>query len=159
MKELFETILKNAEVGEYDNIFYIYGDTPLIDLGITGRMYSNHIKYFASYTFAEGFPYGLAPEIIKTDILSSLIRLAEKQHVPVTRDGVFEVIKKDINFFDIETEISGTDQRMLRVSLSADTKRNFNQMKRILDAGEQTKNQLPEYFLQNRKSSEENLHS
>ena len=135
MKTLFETIMEYAGEGKFDNIFYIFADTPLIDPAIAERMYSNHRKYFASYTFAEGFPYGLAPEILKTGIFPPLIRLAEKEKFPVTRNGIFEVVKKDINFFDIETELSGKDQRMLRVSLSADTKRNFNQMKRIFDAG------------------------
>ena len=135
MAQLLETLLQCTGNGRFDNVFYLFGDTPLIDPALTERMYSNHKKYFASYTFAEGFPHGLAPEILKTDIFPPLIRLAEKGSSPVSRDGIFEVIKKDINFFDIETELSEKDQRMLRVSLSADTKRNFNQMKRIFDAG------------------------
>ncbi len=135
MAQLLETLLQRTGEGRFDNIFYLFGDTPLIDPNVAERMYSNHKKYFASYTFAEGFPYGLAPEILKTDIFPPLIRLAEKESFPVSRDGIFEVIKKDINFFDIETELSEKDQRMLRVSLSADTKRNFNQLKRIIDAG------------------------
>ena len=99
MNVLFETVMEHAGEGKFDNIFYVFADTPLIDPAVTERMYSNHQKYFASYTFAEGFPYGLAPEILKTGILPPLIRLAEKESIPVSRDGIFDVVKKDINFF------------------------------------------------------------
>ncbi len=133
MKSLIKELSDNSE--NYDNLFYLYGDTPLIDIGIVRRMYANHQKYFASYTFADGYPYGLTPEIIKRGILPRLGSLAEKHPFSVTRGGLFEVIQKDINSFDIETEISEKDQRMLRVSLSCDTKRNFNQLQRIIRSG------------------------
>ena len=45
------------------------------------------------------------------------------------------MIRKDINSFDIETEISPVDLRMLRVSLAADTERNFVLLKRIIEKG------------------------
>jgi len=74
----------------------------------------------------------MAPEILKTTVLDQLVALAEKNKISITRKSIFELIQKDINSFDIETEISPIDQRMLRVSLSADTKRNFNQLCRIM---------------------------
>ncbi len=121
------------EIGESENIFYLYGDTPLIDTGLSVRMYNNHNKYYASYTFADGYPYGLAPEILKKSVLNQLGTLSEKNSIKIGRQSVFELIQKDINSFDIETEISKIDQRMLRVSLAADTMRNFNQLKRLMD--------------------------
>ncbi len=120
-------------IGDSENLFYIYGDTPLLNKAVTETMYKNHMQYFASYTFADGYPYGTAPEIIKGSVLDQLLALAEKNSIPVSRKSVFELIKKDINSFDIETEISRIDQRMLRVSLTADTKRNYNQLCRIMD--------------------------
>ncbi len=133
MEDLFAVMIRYA--GKSDTLYYLYGDTPLIDPAIVQRMYKNHKNYFASYTFADGYPYGLALEILQGGILSRLAALAGKYHFPVTRGGIFEVIQKDINSFDIETEISEKDQRMLRVSLAADTKRNFNQLKRIMEGG------------------------
>ncbi len=120
------------EAGDSDNIFYFYGDTPLLDYSLTERMYKNHLQYFASYTFADGYPFGMAPEIIKISVLDQLADLAEKNKISITRKSIFDLIQKDINSFDIETEISRIDQRMLRVSLAADTKRNFNQLCRIM---------------------------
>ncbi len=121
-----------AEIEESENIFYLYGDTPLINSDLSLRMYKNHNKYFASYTFADGYPYGMAPEILKKTILVQLGTLSERNPMEIDRNSIFELIQKDINSFDIETEISKIDQRMLRVSLAADTKRNFNQLKRIM---------------------------
>ena len=130
MKDLVDVF--REEAGDSENIFYFYGDTPLLDYSITERMYRNHIQYFASYTFADGYPFGMAPEILKTSVLDQLAALAEKNKVQISRKSIFDLIQKDINSFDIETEISSIDQRMLRVSLSADTKRNFNQLCRII---------------------------
>jgi len=121
------------EIGDSENIFYLYGDTPLINIGLSLKMYKNHIKYFASYSFADGYPYGMAPEILKKTILDQLGTLSEKNRIRNNRQSIFELIQKDINSFDIETEISKIDQRMLRVSLAADTKRNFNQLNKIME--------------------------
>lgn len=133
MKDLFEVLSRYSE--NFENIYYFFGDAPLVDSDITRRMYLNHQKYFASYTFADGYPHGLSLEILKNSILPRLIDLANKHPLPVSRGGIFEIIQKDINSFDIETEISDKDQRMLRVSLTADTRRNFNQLCRIMNAG------------------------
>jgi spiro-SPASM protein len=53
----------------------------------------------------------------------------------VERDSVFELIKKDINAFDIETEISPVDLRPYRLSLTADCKRNLLLLTRLAGAG------------------------
>jgi hypothetical protein len=46
MEDLISVFI--AETGDSDNIFYFYGDTPLVDLSITERMYKIHLKYFSS---------------------------------------------------------------------------------------------------------------
>ncbi|HYW85224.1 MAG TPA: spiro-SPASM protein, partial [Spirochaetia bacterium] len=51
------------------------------------------------------------------------------------RETLFTLVKKDINSFDIETEISPADMRMLRVSLCADFERNFLLLRRIVSNG------------------------
>ena len=115
----------------FDNIIYYHADCPLIDRSLTGKMYANHKKYFCEYTFADGYPAGVSVEIIKTAILPMLARLAENDQKPADRTAVFSLIEKDINAFEIETEISPDDQRLLRVALYPDTKRNYIQLKSI----------------------------
>jgi len=125
-----------AQEGEgFDTVFYYYADCPLLDSGITRKMYDNHLRYFAQYTFADGYPSGLTPELISTSMINSLVLLSGKYSVPMKRDGIFSVLQNDINAFDIETEISPKDLRLLRVSLSCDTKRNFYQTESIIKAG------------------------
>lgn len=120
---------------EYDHIFYLFADCPLLDNTLSAVMFSNHVKYFTDYTFADGYPYGLTPEIIRSKTIPALSALAGKGGKEPGRDTIFELIKKDINAFDIETEISPIDLRMLRVSLSTDCKRNFILLNRLIGAG------------------------
>ncbi len=133
MKDLLH--LLEEQTKSFDTVFYFYADCPLLDKDITRRMYDNHNKYFAEYTFADGYPYGLTPEILKPSVFQSLSKLAEKGELPISRDGIFTVLQKDINAFDVETEISSEDLRLLRVSLSCDTKRDFSLVQSIIDAG------------------------
>ena len=128
----------NSPVGSPADLFLVWGDAPLLDTGLLEKMHSNHRRYFADYTFADGYPRGLAPEILKASALPQLIELAERHSVPAGRDFIFEVVQKDINAFDLETEVAPTDQRLLRVSLTADTRRNFYQLKAIIAAGGST---------------------
>ncbi len=127
-----------AEISpEYDNIIYYYGDCPLMDTEIGIKMLENHNKYFAQYSFADGYPYGLSPEILNTNIIPPLLHLAGKlpEKNPVLRDSIFTLIMKDVNSFDIETEISPEDLRLYRLYLTTDTKRNFLQLKGIFSSG------------------------
>ncbi len=116
-------VLKEA-AGRYDDIVYVYGDAPFLDSELTKKMLANHRTYFAEYTFADGYPYGLAPEIMKSRIMPSLEKLLKAPPSPLKRDTIFSLIQRDINAFDLETELSPEDQRLLRVSLTTDTKRN-----------------------------------
>lgn len=138
---LIRTISELAE--GYDNVFYFYADCPLIDTELALKMYANHLKYFSEYTFADGYPAGISVEIIKTAVLPLLQRLSETHDGPIERGAVFSLIEKDINSFDIETEISPDDQRLLRLSLFPDTKRNFIQLKELVKAIELKKESLP----------------
>jgi len=138
-RETWDLKLLIQEMGECsrnrENIFYFYGDCPLLEESITSRMYRNHLRYFAQYTFADGYPYGLTPEILNVSILSSLEKLVSGGEEPVERNSIFSVIQKDINSFDLETEISPADTRLLRVSLTCDTQRNYIQTGRIISEG------------------------
>ena len=121
--------------GDYDNCVYLYGDTPLLDRELTDRMFTNHYKYYADYSFADGYPYGLSPEILSVSCIKQLEGLAGDMSGPIERDSLFSCLQKDINAFDIETDISPRDMRLKRISLCCDTERNWMQMRRIVDNG------------------------
>ncbi len=127
-------ILRDVSL-ETDNIFYFYADCPFLSNLLAKKLYDSHIKYFAEYTFADGYPYGLTPEVIRSSIVDSLLKLSMDVKGRITRKTIFDVIKRDINAFDIETQIAPKDLRLLRVELSTDSKRNFIVSKNIHDAG------------------------
>jgi spiro-SPASM protein len=115
-----------------DNIFYFHADCPLLDAELSGGMLDNHIRYFADYTFADGYPGGLAPEILKPQTLVPLIALAGEARELPGRQTLFELIQKDINAFEIETMISPVDLRLLRLDLAAGSKSGFMLLERLM---------------------------
>ena len=65
-----------------DDVFYFFADCPFLDIEITRRMHANHQRYFADYTFADGYPYGLTPEILTKDTVGRLRGLPVKAGGP-----------------------------------------------------------------------------
>jgi spiro-SPASM protein len=118
------TALKEAAAGA-DALLLCRADAPFLDPTVTGRMLESHHTYVAEFTFADGYPGGITPEIVDPRILDQLRALAEGSPEPVTRDALFAVVQKDINAFDVETELSPVDLRILRATLACDTARNY----------------------------------
>lgn len=144
---LTDSLAASAE--GFDHVFFMHGDTPLLDPAKTRDMYDNHVKYYAQYSFADGYPIGLTPEIIQADALKLIAKLGNDMESPVARDSLFEVIKKDINAFDIETDIAALDQRLLRVTLAADTRRNSLLLDSVIDSGADTTDKVCEFLEDN----------
>jgi len=115
------------------DVFYFHADCPFLDRELSLRMHAIHRKHWADYTFADGYPYGLTPEILTRETVDRLRGMAG-EGTP-DRETLFAILKKDINSFDIEAEISPVDMRMLRVSLCADTERNFLLLSRVVEKG------------------------
>jgi spiro-SPASM protein len=117
-----------------DFTYFAWADCPLLDPALAGVMAERHQCYKAEYSYADGWPYGLAPEILGPGIAGILAKLSDStgSDGPVERDALFQVIQKDINAFDIETEISPVDLRPYRISLTADSKRNLLLLSRVM---------------------------
>jgi spiro-SPASM protein len=125
-----------AAAKPFQDVFYFFADCPLLDRELSLRMHASHRRYWADYTFADGYPYGLTPEILTRETVDRLRGMAPADGAPAAdRETLFTVIKKDINSFDIETEVSPVDMRMLRVSLCADTERNYLLLTRLVAKG------------------------
>lgn len=107
-----------------------YADTPFLNNGLTNEICSAHEKYQAEYTFADGYPYGLAPETLDkgaAGILSSIIESSHKEKADekMSRDAIFSLLSLDINSFEIETVIAEKDYRLLRLEFECSSKINF----------------------------------
>ena len=121
-----------AEVSKgYDAVVYAFADAPFYDSVITEKLLNNHVEYHAEYSFADGYPEGMAPEVIYPGTLQMMFELAKDNEEAVQRDTLFSVLKTDINSFEIETLIAPVDLRYLRLSLFCDTKRNTMQCEKI----------------------------
>jgi spiro-SPASM protein len=132
--ELLKTL--SEEAAGFDFVYYAWADTPFLDPVLAGKIAQRHIRFAAEYSYADGWPYGLGPELLTSAAAGILYKIAGNLgSCPVKRDSIFTVLQKDINSFDIETEISSVDLRYHRLSLSADSRRNLLLLERFADAG------------------------
>lgn len=122
---IFSEVAKFAENNSnFDHVFFLYADQPCIDANLTKQLFENHIEYRAEYSFVDGYPEGFAPEIMATGLCKILSKICEQENSIVERNFIFEIIKKEINNYDIETLIAPVDLRHLRLRFATDTKRN-----------------------------------
>jgi spiro-SPASM protein len=112
-------VTENAET----EILVAQLDEPFLNLDLTERMIERHRTHWADYTFADGYPLGLAPELVTGRVVSHLCSLATDKEI--SRTGLFPIVARDINRIDVETLLAAKDQRMLRLSLSVDTRANL----------------------------------
>jgi spiro-SPASM protein len=124
-----------AAAKDVDALFFAWADEPFLDLALAGRMLEDFRKYRAEYGFADGYPVGLSAEILAPRALEAIRLLASSLPPEVERDSIFAAVQKDINAFDIETDISPVDLRDLRLTLACDTKRNKLLVDRLAAAG------------------------
>ena len=116
-------------------LFLAWGDCPLIDSKLTVRLWELHYRYNAQYTFADGYPEGLAPQLIAAGLPRELHPLVARRASGLLRDSFFEILREDINAFDVETHLSPRDLRMHRVALNCATRRNRNITRTLFNAG------------------------
>ena len=113
-----------------DYAVYAWADCPFLSAKLTSELIETHVKYLAEYTFSDGYPYGLAPEIIDGGAAGILAALAEDVQKaagekPAGRDALFSIMSGDVNSFEIETVIAPKDYRLLRLDFSCGDKINF----------------------------------
>jgi spiro-SPASM protein len=136
---MLKTLSEEAE--GFDFTYYAWADTPFLDRELAGKIAERHCRFAADYSCADGWPYGLAPELLGPGTAGILYKIAGESGsgVPgegrVERDSIFAVLQKDINSFDIEAEISTVDLRYYRLNLGADSRRNLVLLERFAESG------------------------
>jgi spiro-SPASM protein len=124
------------EVGQgVDAILFAWADEPFLDSLLASKMIEDFRRYRAEYGFADGYPIGLAAELVAPRILPAIRSLAKTLPPEIGRGSLFAAIQKDINAFDIETDISPLDLRDLRLELACDSKRNSLLVDRLARVG------------------------
>lgn len=128
--ELLQGMQQICEETKADSVIFSFTDFPFINKKLTEELIQTHLEYKAEYTFAEGYPLGFSPEILDKgtiNILSELCRTtaASTGNQKITKQSIFEVLKTDINAFEIETVLAPIDWRLLRLSFTCDKKENL----------------------------------
>jgi spiro-SPASM protein len=116
----------------YEDALYVFADAPLLDTGIAREIIDLHRDEIAEYTYGEGFPSGVSPEVLKTPIFARCASLAEKDGGTVGRGSVFAALSKEINSFDIETLFAAENLSQRRIELSTSSKRNRILVERVV---------------------------
>ncbi|MCR4579938.1 MAG: spiro-SPASM protein [Treponema sp.] len=128
--QLLEKMSALASEKKADYIIFAYDDLPFISQSITNNLIEQHVKYHSEYTFSDGYPSGFAPEIIDSQAVNIMAKLAagnlkEAGAKPLTREGLYAFVKNDINAFEVETLIAAHDWRLYRFAFNTGTKRDF----------------------------------
>jgi spiro-SPASM protein len=132
-KSFLTTLAKVTE--GFDLTYFAWADCPLLDPCLAEALETRHINNAAEYSYSDGYPDGISPELLSPGTAAFLLKLNGDDENPVERGTLFSVLQKDINSFDIETELSDIDFRSHRINLAADSKRNLLLIKRFIDAG------------------------
>lgn len=126
---LFYELSQGAKKSECDYVIFSFAFCPFLNIDLTNKLISTHEKFISEYSFCDGYPVGVSPEILDKgicNILSELIKTNDDLKIQnVSQSSIFDLIKKDINSFEIETEISEIDWRLYRFNFSCDKKENF----------------------------------
>lgn len=127
LTELLEKILQKSQAENAKNIVFSFADCPFINKNLTEKVFNSHVKYQAEYTFADGYSYGFSPEILNVGTVNILKELSKNQleNQKITRESIFNLIKTDINSFEVESVLSENDFRMFRFSFCCEKKENF----------------------------------
>ena len=140
VSDLFTAFSEVSSEKKADSILYAWADCPFLNLEITKKIIKTHNECIAEYTFADGYPEGLCPEMINSGAAGILAELSKTSALsegvkPVSRTSLFDLIKTDINSFDVETLIADEDAGLLRIHFNCGTKLDFLACKAMYEAG------------------------
>ncbi|MDR2053218.1 MAG: spiro-SPASM protein [Treponema sp.] len=146
-----KTLLEAVSAGSqgFDLSYFAWADSPFLDPALAGAVAERHLKYAAEYSYADGWPCGFAPEILAPGVAGILAKILGDDGRAVERDALFSAVEKDINAFDIETEISAVDLRVHRLCFTADSKRNFLLVTRFAGAGFRSARDAEKFIAEN----------
>lgn len=127
IKDLVSESADFAEKNNAEAVVFAWADCPFLNMKLTNEIIETHFEYLAEYTYSEGYPYGFSPEVIDKGTLGILRGLCETTQketgdLTVTRSSLFDLLKTDINAFEIETVLSDEDYRLFRYSFDTGRK-------------------------------------
>ena len=111
-----------------DQIIKVRADAPFFDASICSEIKELHEKYAAEYTYSENLPPGFACEVISRSLIESVPDSGEK-FLPL-----HDVVKSNINQFDVELFYKDPDLRDTRLSFTVSKAREKKIMQNLYAA-------------------------
>ena len=138
VRELLCNINEACKKENADTVIFSFDDLPFLDEKLTKSLLDSHFDFKSEYTYADGYPYGFAPEVIDSGAINILYELSkttkEKEgNAPVNKDCIFNFLKSDINSFEVESVIAEEDYRLYRFNFCCDKKENFIACKKLFE--------------------------
>lgn len=132
--------MKNsAEKTGAESVIFAWADCPFLNRSITSEIITSHKEFLSEYTFADGYSYGFAPEMIDAGTLGILTGLfastfKKASEAEITRTALYDLLKTDINAFEVETVLADDDYRLFRYSFDTGKKENLLQCKALYES-------------------------
>lgn len=118
-----------------DHIIKIFVDSPFLDPEIIKEMLDIHLNNLAEFTYSENLPPGFSCEIISKELIETIPETEEKT-LPLS-----DVIKSNINQFDVELYYREPDIRNKRITFRSSNARD----KEIMENTYAHLNRVPVY--------------
>lgn len=118
-----------------DHICKIQGESPFFDPSVADAMMRLHLEQHAEFTYSENLPTGLTCEIIAKELIASIPDF-DKETLPIS-----QVVKANINQFDVELYYREPDIRDKRLSFLLSSPRD----KRIMENLHRIAGAIPPY--------------
>lgn len=107
----------------------LYAESPFLDVSIIKEMIDLHLNYLAEFTYSENLPPGFSAEIVSQELIAAIPDVHEKT-LPLS-----QVIKSNLNHFDIEIYYKDPDVRDNRISFLSSRTRDARIMEHIHRTG------------------------
>ena len=130
ISELLEELDKICTESGAESVVFSYADCLFLNKSLAQGLLSTHFDYKAEYTFAEGYPEGFAPEVLNKGTITILKELSKTTakatgDQKISRHSIMDIIKTDINSFEVETVLAPVDWRLFRFAFDCRKKENF----------------------------------
>lgn len=108
------------------DLVWFRADALLTSFSLAARLLADHRDFHAELTFAEGYPQGFAPVVVRGDISGVLADLARDSALEGAHKAfLWELVRPVINNFEVETRLARHDHRMARLDFHASTRRDL----------------------------------
>jgi spiro-SPASM protein len=126
---------------ELNDIYFVFSEYEYIyfDNKINSEILDESIKYQIEYYYGEGFPEGIVGQIVNGSIIKDIFELANEQD-DVHKNFIFDILLRNVSFFDIDLIEGEEDFEVFRYSLTLSKKEDIPLIDYILDNIENKQN-------------------